>query len=115
MRPGPPGALIVLSDIMFFGQRRRIAELAADSRLPAIAWTRELAESGVLVTHGPNTVEMHRRAAVYVDKVLKGAKPADLPIEQSGRLELVVNLKTARALGITVPSTLILRAHRLIE
>jgi putative tryptophan/tyrosine transport system substrate-binding protein len=108
-------AVILLSDIMFFGQRGNIAEHAIRNRLPVIAWTREMADSGVLVTYGPNTLDMHRRAATYVDKVLKGAKPAELPIEQPGKFELVLNLRTAKALGVQIPSSLLVRADRIIE
>ncbi len=115
MKRERPGALIILSDIMFFGQRRHIAEFAVQARLPTIAWTRELAESGVLMTYGPNTVDMHRRAALYVDKILKGARPPDLPIEQPIEFELMINLKTAKALGVTIPPSLLQRADQVIE
>lgn len=115
MKPDAQVAVILLSDIMFFGRRANIAEHALRNRLPVIAWTREMADSGVLVTYGPNTLEMHRRAATYVDKVLKGAKPAELPIEQPGKFELVLNLRTAKALGVQIPPSLLVRADRIIE
>jgi putative ABC transport system substrate-binding protein len=110
------GALIVLSDNMLFGQRMRIADLAVQHRLPAIAWTPEFAEGGrLLMVYGPNVAEMHRRAAAYVDKILRGASPADLPVEQPTRFELAINLQTAKTLGLTIPPSLLLRADRVVE
>jgi putative ABC transport system substrate-binding protein len=109
------GGAIVLSDSMLFGQRMRIANLSAQNRLPAIAWTREFSESGLLMVYGPDVADMHRRAATYVHKVLGGAKPADLPVQQPTKFELVINLKTAKALGLIVPPALLARADEVIE
>jgi putative ABC transport system substrate-binding protein len=108
-------AVIVLSDVLFFGRRNQIAELAVMYRLPSIAWARELAVSGCLMVYGVNGVELHRRAAYYVDKILKGAKPGDLSIEQPTKFELIINLKTAKALGLTIPQALLLRADEVIN
>jgi putative ABC transport system substrate-binding protein len=109
------GGLIALGTLMFFVHRTRIVELAAQSRLPAIYGAKESAEAGGLMSYGPNLRESYRRAATYVDKILKGAKPGDLPIEQPTKFEFVVNLKTAKALGLTIPPSLLLRADQVIE
>jgi putative ABC transport system substrate-binding protein len=93
----------------------RIAELALQGRLPTIYEYRALAEVGGLMTYGPNIFEMNRRAAYYVDKILKGAKPADLPVERPRKYELVINLKTAKALGLTMPPSLLLLADEVIQ
>ena len=108
-------ALIVNPDPFYGSERRRIIGLAATHRLPAIYFTGDWAESGGLMTYAPNLVELTAGAAVYVDKILKGAKPADLPVEQPTKFELVINLKTAKALGLTIPPSLLLRADRVIE
>jgi len=109
------GALIVLGDAFFFAQARRIAALAVAQRLPTMFWTREPVESGGLMSYGQNLAEHFFRAATYVDKILKGAKPGDLPVEQPTKIELVINLKTAKALGIAIPQSILLRADKVIE
>ena len=108
-------ALSVPPDPLFFNFRRRIAELAAKMGLPAIYSIREHVEDGGLISYGPDNRDSFRRAAAFVDKILKGAKPADLPVEQPIKFELLINLKTAKALGLTVPSSLLGRADEVIE
>jgi putative ABC transport system substrate-binding protein len=108
------GAILVLSDPVFTIHRARIAELAAKTRLPAMCGIREAAEAGGLMSYGPDYVELGRRTAAYVDRILKGAKPADLPIEQPTKLELVVNLTAAKALGLVIPPSVLGRADKLI-
>ena len=115
MRNGGVGGLIFLGGLMFFVERTRIVELAAQSRLPAIYGAKENAEAGGLMAYGPNLRESYRRAAAYVDKILKGAKPAELPVEQPTKFEFVINLKTAKALGLTIPPSLLARADEVIE
>ncbi|MFM9970722.1 MAG: ABC transporter substrate-binding protein [Burkholderiales bacterium] len=110
-----PQALIVAPDPFYVGQARLIADLAAKARLPAIYSFNPHAEAGGLMSYGENTDANFRRGAGYVDKILKGAKPADLPVEQPTRFELVINMKTAKALGLKVPQSMMLRADRVIE
>ena len=109
------GALIVLEDLFTFRYRTEIATLANSRRLPAMYGLREYAEGGGLIAYGPNLVQIYRRAATYVDKIVKGAKPADLPVEQPTRFELLLNLKTAKALGLDIPPTLLALADEVIE
>jgi putative tryptophan/tyrosine transport system substrate-binding protein len=108
-------AVVVEADVMLIGAQRQITTLAIEHRLPAIDETREFAQDGGLMSWGPNITEMTRRSAVFVDKILKGVKPADLPIEQPTKFELVINLKTAKSLGLTVPPSLLARADEVIE
>jgi putative ABC transport system substrate-binding protein len=109
------GGLIVLPDGLFLLQARQIAELATKNRLPTMFGVPEFVEAGGLMSYGQNSIERFRRAATYVDKILKGVKPADLPVEQPTKLELVINLRTVKAIGLTIPQELLLRADRVIE
>jgi putative ABC transport system substrate-binding protein len=109
------GALFVFGDPMFGVHRARLADLAAQNRLPTMYTNRPHVEAGGLMCYGPSFSDLWRRAASYVDKILKGAKPADLPVEQPTKFELVINLKTAKALGLTVPPSLLARADEVIE
>ncbi len=109
------GAVIVLVDAMFSDQRNRIADLAVKRRLPSVYGLPEHAEAGGLMFYGGDDRDRFRRAAIYVDRILKGAKPADLPVEQPTRFELVINLKTAKALGLTIPPALLQRADQVIQ
>ena len=115
IRKERPGALLVMGDPMFGTHLKRIVELAAKSLLPAIYSTRPNVEAGGLMSYGTNFADLFRRAATYVDKILKGTKPADLPVEQPTRFELVINLKTAKALGLTIPPSVLLRADYVIQ
>jgi len=108
-------ALITLVDAVTFSQRQRIVEFAAKHRVPAIYQVREFIDAGGLMSYGLNMLGMYRRTAIYVDRVLKGAKPADLPVEQPTMFELVINLKTAKALGLTIPQSLLGRADEVIQ
>ncbi len=109
------GALTVLGSTMFGNERRRLVDLAAKNRLPAVYPWREFVDAGGLMAYGPNVADLYRRAATYVDKILKGAKPGDLPVEQPTKFELVINLKTAKAFGLTIPQSLLLRADEVIR
>jgi putative tryptophan/tyrosine transport system substrate-binding protein len=112
---GGTEALVVLPDAMFWNERARIVALAAKYRMPAIYPEREYADDGGLLAYSQNVSDQFRRAAGYVDKILKGAKPGDLPLEQPTRFEFVVNLKTAKTLGLTIPSSILARADEVIE
>jgi len=115
MRRGRAEALLLIPEPAVITFRSRIPELAVKHRLPAIGTVRAFAEHGLLMSYGTSFLDLWRRAATYVDKILKGAKPADLPVEQPTKFELVINLKTAKALGLTIPQTLLLRADQLIQ
>jgi hypothetical protein len=106
---------VELGSPLFFNYRARLAELALKHRLPGAFDFRELVEAGGLMSYGADINDLHRRAALYIDKILKGAKPADLPVEQASKYRLVINLKTARALGLEIPPTLLARADEVIE
>ena len=109
------GALLVPTSGPFFADSKRLADVAAKNRLPVMYPWRPYVEFEGLICYGPDVIEIWRTAAVFVDKILKGAKPADLPIEQPTKFELVINLKTAKALGLTIPPSLLLRADQVIE
>jgi len=108
-------APIVVIDPIFLDRRRQIADLATKARLPCAGYSSEFADAGLLIGYGPNRSELFQRAAIYVDKILKGSKPSDLPVEQPTKFELVVNLKTAKAIGIKIPQSVLVRADRVIE
>ena len=110
-----PDALLILADPMFGAHWARIAELAARHRIPAVSGSREYADAGGLMTYGPDYFEVYQRAGRYVDQILKGGRPADLPVEQSTKFELVVNARAAAGLGITIPRSLVGRADRVVE
>jgi ABC-type uncharacterized transport system substrate-binding protein len=107
--------LLVVGDPAFDLQRARLADLAVQNRLPSMHTLRQSVEAGGLMSYGPSVADLWRRAATYVDKILKGAKPADLPVEQPTKFELVINLKTAKSLGVTIPASLLLRADETIQ
>jgi len=109
------GALTVLPSNLFLREHRRLVDLAAKNRLPAVYTSREYVDAGGLMSYGPNGADLFRRAATYVDKILKGAKPGDLPVEQPTKFELVINLKTAKALGLTIPQSVLAHAYEVIQ
>ena len=108
-------ALLILGDPVFTSHRKRIADLAAKYRLPAVSGTREYVEAGGLMAYGPSFPDMHRRAATYVDKILKGTKPADLPVEQPKKFEFIINLKAAKQIRLTIPPNVLARADKVIR
>jgi putative ABC transport system substrate-binding protein len=108
-------AVAVNGDGLFFQGRASVAKLALARRLPTCVYSRETREAGALISYGPDQRAIFRRAAVYVDKILTGAKPAELPVEQPTRFEFLVNLKTTKALGLTIPQSLLRRADQVIE
>ena len=115
IRKERPDALLILADRVFLHNRERMMDFTREQRLPNVNAYKELVEVGGLMSYGPSYEDMHKRAAIYVDKILKGAKPADLPIEQPSKFTFIINLKTAKALGVTVPSQLLGLADQLIE
>jgi putative ABC transport system substrate-binding protein len=108
-------AVLILNDPVFTAHRKRTADVSAKHRLPAVSGTLEYTEAGGLMAYGPSFPDIYRRAATYVDKILKGAKPADLPIERPTKFELVINLKTAKQIGLTIPPNVLARADRVIR
>ena len=112
---GRAEALLLLMSPVFFPQRAQVAELGLKSHLPTICGLAQYAHAGALMSYGANLDDMFRQAALYIDKILKGTKPADLPVEQPTKFELVINLKTATALGLTIPPALMQRADQVIE
>jgi putative ABC transport system substrate-binding protein len=109
------GGLLVVGDSMFFIHRARLAELSLKHKLPAISTQTQWVEAGGLMSYAPSLPDLYRRGASYVDKILKGAKPADLPVEQPTKFELVINLKTAKALSLPIPQMLLQRADQVIQ
>ena len=109
------GAIMTTPDSRFFDERKRIVELAGKYRLPAIYPQKEYAEAGGLMSYGTDSTDLHRRAAVYVDKILKGAKAADLPVQQAMKFEFIINLKAARQIGLTIPPNVLVRADKVIK
>jgi putative ABC transport system substrate-binding protein len=110
-----PESLVILPDRVFLHERKRLMQFALKHDLPGVYAYRELVEAGGLMSYGPNYAHLHERAALFVDKILKGASPADLPVETPTRFEFVLNRSTAKALGLTIPPTLLARADEVIE
>ena len=115
MTSGRAQALVLPPNPVAFANRGQIATFAQRNRLPSMYGQKEFADAGGLITYGPNTADLWRRAAAYVDKILKGAKPGDLPVQQPEKFELIINLKTAKTLGLTIPPSLLQRADQVIE
>ena len=109
------GAVIVSNDVLFFHRQRQVADLAMKYRLPSITGRKDNVEAGYLMSYGTNLDDGYRRAATYVDKIFKGTKPADLPVEQPTKFEMVINMKTAKAPGIKFPNSNLIRADKVIE
>src|SRR5262249_10297000 len=114
MKRNRAAGVVILADTLFLAERPRLAELAQQARLLTVFKRNENVEAGGLMSYGPKLTEQFRQAADYVDRILKGAKPGDLPIEQPTKFELVINLKTAKALGLTIPPSLLARADQVI-
>jgi ABC-type uncharacterized transport system substrate-binding protein len=112
---GRADAVLVLPSPITLTQRRQVVDLAANSRLPAIYWATEFVEAGGLMTYSVSFTDLFRRAATYVDKILKGAKPADLPVEQPKKFEFIINLKAAKQIGLTIPPNVLARADKVIK
>jgi len=115
IRKERPDALLILADRVFLHNRQRMMDFTEEQRLPNVNPYKELVEAGGLMSYGPSYEDIHKRAAIYVDKIIKGAKPADLPIEQPSKFTFIINLKVAKALGLTVPSSLVTLADEVIE
>ena len=109
------GAIMTIATRPFFAERKRIVELAGKYRLPAIYFQKEFVDEGGLMSYGADYDDLYRRAAVYVDKILKGAKPADLPVQQATKFEFVINLKAAKQIGLTIPPEVLARANKVIK
>jgi putative tryptophan/tyrosine transport system substrate-binding protein len=109
------GAIMTVINLIFFGERKRIVELAGKYRLPAIYFSKEFVDEGGLMSYGADYADLYRRSAVYVDKIFKGAKPADLPVQQATKFEFVINLKAAKQIGLTIPPDVLARANRVIK
>jgi putative ABC transport system substrate-binding protein len=109
------GAIMTIAIRAFFAERKRIVELAGKYRLPAIYFQKEFVDEGGLMSYGADLTDLYRRAAVYVDKILKGAKPADLPVQQATKFEFVINLKAAKQIGLTIPPRVLERANKVIK
>ena len=108
-------AVVVNAESLFYQGKERIAKLALARHLPTCVWVREVLEAGTLLSFGADQRAIARRVAVYVDRILKGEKPADMPVEQPTRFELIINMRTAKALGLTIPTSLLVRADEVIE